>query len=103
MTLPSIPFLWKQFNGPQIVGITKGILGFIKSRFDSWMSYFWDFSIETMNSEHLSTAGALVSFALEMRIRDHNLGIMGVHCYEFFTLSRVFQCIEPKMCLCVCV
>lgn len=63
MTLPSIPFLWKQFNGPQIVGITKGIFGFIKSRFDSWMSYFWDFSIATMNSEHLSTAGALVSFA----------------------------------------
>jgi len=63
MTLPSIPFLWKQLNGPQIVGITKGIFDFIKHRFDSWMSYFWDFSIATMNSEHLSTAGALVSFA----------------------------------------
>lgn len=63
MTLPSIPFLWKQLNGPQIVGITKGIFGFIKHRFDSWMSYFWDFSVYTMNSEHLNTTGALVSFA----------------------------------------
>lgn len=63
MTLPSIPFLWKQFNGPQIMGITKGIFGFIKSRFDSFMSYFWDFSVYTMNSEHLTTTGALVSFA----------------------------------------
>ena len=63
MTLPSIPFLWKQLNGPQIVGITKGIFGFIKSRFDSWMSYFWDFSVQTMNSQHLTTTGALVSFA----------------------------------------
>ena len=63
MTLPSIPFLWKQFNGPQIVGITRGIFNFIKSRFDSWMSYFWDFSIGTMNSEHLTTTGSLISFA----------------------------------------
>lgn len=63
MTLPSIPFIWKQLNGPQIVGITRGIFGFIKSRFDSWMSYFWDFSISTMNSEHLTTAGSLVYFA----------------------------------------
>ena len=52
MTLPSIPFLWKQFNGPQIVGITRGIFNFIKSRFDSWMSYFWDFSIGTYYNGH---------------------------------------------------
>lgn len=63
MTLPSIPFLWKQLNGPQIVGIAKGIFGFIKYRFDSWMSYFWDFSVQTMNSQHLDTTGALVFFA----------------------------------------
>jgi len=63
MTLPSIPFIWKQLNGPQIVGITRGIFGFIKSRFDSWMSYFWDFSVSTMNSEHLTTTGSLVYFA----------------------------------------
>lgn len=60
--IPDISFIWKQLNGPQITAITKALFAYIKEKFDDLISYFWNLSVQTANSAHLTLFGTLVGF-----------------------------------------
>ena len=60
--IPNIRFIWKQLNGPQITAVTKAILKWFRNQFDRLIEYFWNFSVATANSDHLTLFGTLVGF-----------------------------------------
>jgi hypothetical protein len=59
MIPPNLIWLWRQFNGPQITGITKGIFEFMQRKFDPKLDYFNNFKISTARSEHLDLIGII--------------------------------------------
>ena len=58
MILP-IQYLWKQLDGPQVKGLTKGVEEYWKSLFDDKLDYFNNISIDTANDDHLTLMGLL--------------------------------------------
>lgn len=55
-----INFLWKQFNGPQIIAFCRAIYNWLKNAFDPTLNYFNTFSIDTATDDHLTTIGTLM-------------------------------------------
>lgn len=58
-----ITFLWKQLNGPQIMGITKALHSWLQGQFGSLVDYFRNLRIDTASSEHLSLFGQIANLA----------------------------------------
>lgn len=58
MILP-IRYLWQQLNGPQVTGICKAIEEYWKEIFDNKLDYFNNFSIATVDDQHLTLLGLL--------------------------------------------
>ena len=54
-----ISFLWRQFCGPQVVGIMQGLYAYFKESYDTTLEYFRNMSIASATSEHLTVRGAL--------------------------------------------
>ena len=55
-------YWWKQFNGPRITAIMRAILLWMKENWDEQLEYFWNLSIDTANSSHLTFFGILSGF-----------------------------------------
>ena len=61
-----INFLWRQLNGPQIVGITKACYNWCVNQFNALLDYYNDLKILNANSAHLSLMGTLANFSRPM-------------------------------------
>lgn len=61
-----INFLWKQLNGPQVVGVTKACYNWCVNQFNALLDYYNDLKILNANSAHLSLMGTLANFSRPM-------------------------------------
>lgn len=74
----NVPFLWKQLNGPQIVGITKAIFEFIRNMFEGVLNYFNYFSRRRCSIQHAEIIGMFTHFTRPI-LEEYN------RVYFFFT------------------
>lgn len=66
-------WLWKQFNGPQIVAVCKAIESYMRSTWETQLNYWQHLSIDTANNKHLTLIGALQGIARPlMEIEDES-------------------------------
>lgn len=76
-----IQFLWKQLNGPQIVGITQALFEWIKQSFDGILDYFKHFHISRATFSHLKTLGIINNLPLPTLTKYQQA-------FFFFTYSK---------------
>lgn len=76
-----IQFLWKQLNGPQIVGITQAVFEWIKQSFDGILDYFKYFHISRATFSHLKVLGIINNLPLPILVKYQEA-------YFFFTYNK---------------